>query len=770
MTNQYDRIPAELRALEQWVVWKYEETTNGKPTKVPYSVKTNRPASVLSRNDMATFSTCVSASDYSGLGFCFLEDDAYCGIDLDHTTEQILIDRQIKIHREFDSYSEISPSGQGLHIIVKGKVPTGRRRSKIEVYSSARFFAMTGNVYNDKPIAERQQLLDILWAEMGPPLSEQMSTGSFDEKYKDDDVLRMAFAATNGEKFNALATGRWADFYPSQSEADFAFINIVAFYTQSRNQIARIFRNSSLGVRPKAQRSDYVQYMLDRCLDNQLPMVEIQGRDDVTFPVDTSTPPLADAPRIQHVVLSKDVAESKRQILPQAPVARSDSPYSLPSGLLGEIAQFIYAAAPRQVPEIALAAAIGFMAGICGRAYNVSRTGLNQYILLLAETGTGKEGISNGIDELMQCFRTSIPASVSFRGPAEIASGAALIKRLKEQPCMFSILGEFGLRMQQMSAKNASSSEISLRKNLLNIYMKSGFGKTLQASIYSQKENNTEVIESPAYTILAESNPNSFYQSIDEQSIEDGLLPRFIIFDYKGKSPYLNKDMHTAKPSFALTDGVGNLMDNCLRLMHNRAVVNVELSPEVLILSDEFERMSTDERNNTNAEVIKQLWNRAHLKLLKLAALVAVGNNWQAPVIMPTDFEWARRIIVDDVERILVIFREGNVGKNADEDLQIRSLKNAINDYLKADNTIIKKYDLEPKMYKDKVIPYVYIQRRLVAVACFKHDKIGATAALKRAVGALVDSGILTEVNKIQTKNNYNFSGRAFVVARIGGL
>lgn len=76
--------------------------------------------------------------------------------------------------------------------------------------------------------------------------------------------------------------------------------------------------------------------------------------------------------------------------------------YSVPPGLVGEIAQFIYAQAPRPVPEIALAGALGMVAGIAGRAYNVSGTGLNQYTLLLAPTGTGKEAIASGIDKLFR--------------------------------------------------------------------------------------------------------------------------------------------------------------------------------------------------------------------------------------------------------------------------------------------------------------------------------------------------------------------------------
>jgi len=86
------------------------------------------------------------------------------------------------------------------------------------------------------------------------------------------------------------------------------------------------------------------------------------------------------------------------------------------------MAQFIYSAAPRPVPEVALAAAIGLMAGITGRAYNISGTGLNQYVLLLAMTGAGKEAAASGINKLMNTIKMQVPTSTGFIGPSEISS------------------------------------------------------------------------------------------------------------------------------------------------------------------------------------------------------------------------------------------------------------------------------------------------------------------------------------------------------------
>lgn len=66
--------------------------------------------------------------------------------------------------------------------------------------------------------------------------------GVAEAKESDEEVLARATAAANGQKFADLYAGRWQDYYPSQSEADFALVDIIAFYTQNRAQIARMFR------------------------------------------------------------------------------------------------------------------------------------------------------------------------------------------------------------------------------------------------------------------------------------------------------------------------------------------------------------------------------------------------------------------------------------------------------------------------------------------------------------------------------------------------
>jgi putative DNA primase/helicase len=140
-------IPEQLKARPQWVVWK---AVGDKPDKVPYSARTGRRASSTDLLTWSTFQDALEAyenGDYAGLGFVFSSADPYTGIDLDNCVDENgeIALWALEIVRYFDSYTELSATGTGLHIIVRGEVPN-RRKGDVEVYSSKRFFTVTGHV------------------------------------------------------------------------------------------------------------------------------------------------------------------------------------------------------------------------------------------------------------------------------------------------------------------------------------------------------------------------------------------------------------------------------------------------------------------------------------------------------------------------------------------------------------------------------------------------------------------------------------------------
>jgi putative DNA primase/helicase len=141
-----ENIPEQLKTRPQWVVWK---AVGHKPDKVPYSARTGRKASSTDLLTWGTFEEALQAyesGEYAGVGFVFSSADPYTGIDLDDCVDgdgEIAV-WALEIVRHFDSYTELSATGSGLHIIVRGDVHN-RRNGNVEVYSSKRFFTVTGH-------------------------------------------------------------------------------------------------------------------------------------------------------------------------------------------------------------------------------------------------------------------------------------------------------------------------------------------------------------------------------------------------------------------------------------------------------------------------------------------------------------------------------------------------------------------------------------------------------------------------------------------------
>jgi putative DNA primase/helicase len=142
-------IPEELKIRPQWVVWK---AVGERPEKVPYSAKTGWKASTTDLLSWSSFEEANEAlrsgQQYSGLGFVFSSGDCYTGIDLDTCVAEDgeIAPWALEIVRYFHRYTELSATGTGIHIIVKGLKVPNRRRDKVEVYSSKRFFTVTGHL------------------------------------------------------------------------------------------------------------------------------------------------------------------------------------------------------------------------------------------------------------------------------------------------------------------------------------------------------------------------------------------------------------------------------------------------------------------------------------------------------------------------------------------------------------------------------------------------------------------------------------------------
>lgn len=730
----YQNIPNELRKLKQWVV--------AGPDKVPINPRTGAAADPTDSATWGTFEEACRAGK-KHIGFVLSANDPYSAIDLDEPQNDEQAARHQQILEAADSYAELSQSGKGVHIFLKGKIPQGVRRDKVEVYSQDRYMIMTGNRLNELPIDDNQFLLDVLFKEMATTRSAELVEQ--DETMTDDRVLEMARGAENADKFNLLWEGDWqrdelAYLWPSQSEADFALMAMLCFYSKSNEQCRRLFRQSQLGQRAKAQRDRYLDYMIEKC----------RAKEPKTVTLD----------EIRE--LEKEEAEAGDDCVgghADAPVARPGAPaFVWPPGLVGEVAQYFHESAIRPVREIALAGALAFTAGVCGRSYNISGTGLNQYLILLARTGSGKEGIASGINSLAAALRPTVPLVDRFMGPAVFASGQGLLRVLGERPCFVSVLGEVGYTLQELSDPRANTGQRALRRVLLDLYNKSGFTQVLQPSVYSDDTRNTKMVQAPCVTLIGESTQETFYSGLTNQQIEDGLLPRFTIIEYNGERPDRNRSAFQP-PGDELLDRVGNLVTIALATQQNTTCQPVSVDHTAQAMLDELDSYATG-RINQSSEVERHLWNRAHLKALKLSALLAVGCNAQAPVVTGELADWARNFVFHDVSLLAHRFESGDIGDGHTK--QEADLRAAVIDYGRMDAAARKSYKVPARLLNERnIIPYHYLRRRLRGVASFKNDRRGFDTALNGLIEALLQADALSLVDR-RTASELGVSQRLF--------
>jgi putative DNA primase/helicase len=253
--------PKELMERKQWVNWRLiPDKDGGKDKKMPFNpvsgkgAASNNPATWT---DYATAADAVERYGFTGVGFMFSKDDDFVGVDIDHCYDpetKTFNDTAKAIIARQPTYMEFSPSGTGVHLFYKGKIPgTGNKNTKtgVEMYEHTRYFTMTGNKLDCAINTVAEDNGTLKWIHetyVRPPKRKNKKTQkNTSVQLTDDDLLELAKNAENGEAFTKLWEGEWQENYASQSEADMALCCKLAFWSgKNKEQMDRLFRQSGL--------------------------------------------------------------------------------------------------------------------------------------------------------------------------------------------------------------------------------------------------------------------------------------------------------------------------------------------------------------------------------------------------------------------------------------------------------------------------------------------------------------------------------------------
>ena len=817
MTINIQNIPQELRELNQWA---FSDISLKPPfNKIPKNCKTRKAAKSNDRTTWSSFADfeALGANPNYRIGFMLSKQDSYCVIDLDvkaDTPEQQIKYFEAVVAR-FNSYTERSTSGRGFHIWLKdAHNEPGVRSGKEELYTQERYIICTGDVYLDRPIRSVNDCIDDFNSYKAKLSLGRKSASKSDESYKlnfekinkaietnkeinswkrediqlsADDIKLIEYIKTmpEGNLFVDLMNGYSTNYYQSASEADFALCKILCKYTQDDIQVLKIFKSSKLGEREKvSRRLDYPKRTVAnaRCqVKNEKTELQLNKLTAIK-------------------VKEKFMQESEKQTHEKSKFEKDffnldfelkKLPYPPAGTKLEKLCRWIYDASFCAVDEISIITGIAAFAGLFGHQYNVSGAGLNLYLMLIAKSGVGKNAINDCLDRLqkrVEEYSGSGGAGGGFcveKGQSDgsmqiytfmtqqyYASSAALMSLFAEdnRRSVISVWSEFGQKLKQFSVAKADSRMAEMKQLLTSIYDKSGKDAYIGGIKYSNKTNDKVVKDSFAFSIIGETTPGAYEDGINSSMAEDGFLSRFITIEYNGDTE--NNVYHTEdKPDVPL-----EILELFHAVFYSTADhgIKVEMTEEAKWIYTEFLNHKDRMLSGVDNEAIRQLWSRAPLKALKLAALLACGENLDEPTINGVHLQWALEVLRYSIQKLFKRINETGLATAEKASVQLQEMKRVIGEFVKKGlkgelpekfSKFVDLTSIVPKI----TIPHSYLSSRLTMLKSFSNSA-NTIKSIESAEMDLINQGVIIEVSRKEALEDFFFTGRLFRIADINAF
>lgn len=426
--------------------------------------------------------------------------------------------------------------------------------------------------------------------------------------------------------------------------------------------------------------------------------------------------------------------------LPATEGDNSDWTLGWPPGLVGDLAQYIYASSSRPIKQFSIAAAL-FLTTAVSRKYNIEGTGLNLYMMLVAETGRGKGVVSAIKDRLVQKIvtQTNNREIQAVFGQDVPASSAGLRKALMDalpNPVLGVYKEDAGATLDDLVNSQPGGNGDKLRAALTALWDGSGEGRVIGGVRQSKREESTDLIESPSLSLGLDTQPGSFNRFLGSGHIDTGFLPRMLLFYYYGERAYHNKDSRNHKePPEGLLQ---RLIDMINYAMNSHQVVQVGWTPDALAMFDDLDREYTDKINAGGAGA--ELVNRAHMNVAKVAGLVAVGVNHLNPVVDVECFSWAKGLVDHGHREAVRIMSSGEAGSG--EGIRVALVSKAVKAFMKMPiGRRVGSYRVPKGVGEmEGVIPESFFLEYLKNSKDFAGSDVGASREdlIRKAVGELV--------------------------------
>jgi hypothetical protein len=529
-----ENIPQVLQSLRHWVVWRYVHK-DGKWTKPPFRADGNGHASSTAPATWSDYGTALATyqkGGVDGIGFVLTREQQIVGIDLDHCIDGSngISPWAQAIIKGFNAYTEVSPSGTGIHIYFRAeKRGGGRKRGNIEVYPEGRYLTFTGRVLKAHPvraIEPRQAELDAFVAEHFPePKIEKSAAANGNGHLSDHEILEIGLCAKNGDKLRSLLAGNCGG-YPSPSEAEMAFCRLLAFYTKDESQIDRFYRGSKLfrekwDTKHYGDGATYGEHTIRKAIastvesykrpagENELPHVY---REQVTH--------RGNEIRDLSVTVPDDIPESLIE-----PAQTVDFPEAAWAGLFGQWRDMVGNKTEAPFPYLwaAFLQAVGLM--VARSVWRESPRPLypNFFVLLLGQTGDSRKSTVEWFEHQL-LTHLGVDVEILFG----IVSTEGIIERLAQRE---------GVKALGYSDEFRSLLSVAKRKGTQDILprLQSLYSCPEKESVDRRQAPATAI--NPFFSLLAATPQDFIVDLIGELEVRGGFLNRFLIITGEEQPP-----------------------------------------------------------------------------------------------------------------------------------------------------------------------------------------------------------------------------------------
>lgn len=326
---------------------------------------------------------------------------------------------------------------------------------------------------------------------------------------------------------------------------------------------------------------------------------------------------------IDRIVEDPDEESSAGFVLPELNKIE-DVVYSVtvewPPGEFGELckAVYLYSDYPNRI--ISIVTALGLVAGITGRRFNINETGLNLYLTILMNTGKGKKVIGQFINRILNDAFILGGSTGSFVGSRRYTGPKSLMDVLSKRRCIVSVFTEAG-----MMFSSTSGDKSGLTRSILDLYGLSGQFDYTEEETYSDGKNSIPSVQAPCFSMVNESTPDVFLSALKDGT-KTGEITRMNIFRTKLESHEINREK-----KYSITD---NLLERVRRLAKHCALTNKDDDPmsshfvvkqEMFDFSDALSKES--EEIYEYDQIKSNMLSRSGLKAWKVAGLISIFNS-----------------------------------------------------------------------------------------------------------------------------------------------